>query len=291
MRDFLKNSMEQIYNDFIEELDNMDCCCELKNLRFDSANIPNYSNRIIQQLYLLRYFPAYLFEYFDVYSDLIKKHSLEDYNVLSIGSGCGIDYYGLHFALDRNNESICYTGVDKINWSYRFDLENDEYYFINEDISNWDKLDWDGYNILIFPKSIGEFTEKDFKKLLDMLRRSKFKHEDIYIISSIRELNDDIDTRRLVKIINVLEKKHKYKCLDDKTTYTHYIENVGIRKFFDDFIYPDEILSEILQILNHCNKYKENGYNSCEHDCESLLNKWPILKTGHIKYQIKKLSK
>ena len=88
------------------------------------GNIPDYSKPEIQQLYLLKYFPAYLIEYYEIFNDILKyKFIALPFNVLSVGTGCGIDYWGLEFALrDHGMDSadyVYYTGIDKIPWNYR----------------------------------------------------------------------------------------------------------------------------------------------------------------------------
>jgi hypothetical protein len=293
--DFIEDKMNDIFEDFKSEVECLESCCMLKKLRFNNGNIPDYSIQIIQQLYLLRYFPAYFIEYYDIYRALLSKDFVDSYKVLSIGTGCGVDYYGLYFALKERDASavddICYTGIDLIEWSYRDTIGNDWTYFINEDITQWKSLDWDGYNIIIFPKSIGEFTDDDFSKLLNIFKNSDFTEERIFLVSSIREQNDSIDTDRMEQIINVFEKEHSYHCLDDKSTYTYYRENVGLAKYFKEFNYPHYTLEYITSLIDKCKVYEENWFESCEQNCATLLNKYPILRTGHIKYQIKRLER
>lgn len=295
MKDFIEDKMNEIFEDFKLEVENLESCCELKDLRFNNGNIPDYSIPIIQQLYLLRYFPAYFVEYYDIYRDLLNKDFIDCYKVLSIGTGCGVDYYGLYFALKEKDASavgdICYTGIDLIDWSYRDTIENDWIYFINDDITQWESLDWEEYNIIIFPKSIGEFTDVDFQKLLKVFENTHFNEDRIFLVSSIREQNDTIDTDRMEQILNVFEMTQGYHCLDDKSTYTHYTENVGLARYFKDFSYPNDILEYITKLIDNCKVYEENCYESCEQNCATLLNKCPILKTGHIKYQIKRLER
>lgn len=52
--------MNEIYDDFMLELDEVKYYCDLKGLRYDGNNIPDYNNPLIQKYYLLRYMPAYL---------------------------------------------------------------------------------------------------------------------------------------------------------------------------------------------------------------------------------------
>jgi len=213
--------MAQIFEDFRISLAEIGRCCSLKDITYLGGNIPDYSKPEIQQLYLLKYFPAYLIEYYDIYNEIIKLEFLSTpFHILSIGTGCGIDYWGLEFAL-RNYEMnsadyAYYTGIDKVNWRYREKFENKDCSYINQDITRWEKLDRDNYDIIIFPKSIGEFSQRDFQKLLSIMKHSNFKSPKMIIASSIREQFDEIDVSRISTLITIIEKKHNFKCLDDK---------------------------------------------------------------------------
>ena len=294
MRNFIETRMYDIFDDFRESLACYNCYCELKNLRFNSNNIPDYSKPILQQFYLLRYFPAYLVEYYDIYNTIRdEKFISTPYDVLSIGAGCGLDYFGLNYALQGEGLSVSdyvyYTGIDQIDWGYRDTLDNTDCHFINRDINELSCLDAD-YNIIIFPKSIGEFTKAGFTRLEKIFRVSDFRTDRLVLISSLRELNANTDVNRLTSIATILEEIHGFKCLDDKKAYTHYRENAGLRTYFSDFIYPDEILSYIKSLSFRCPVRMGNGGVSCENECLAM-NRSPILRTSHIKYQILKLQR
>lgn len=290
MRDFLEEKIYNIYEDFKEELSTYVTCCDLKDLRFNGGNIPDYSVKIIQQLYLLRYFVAYTIEYYRIYKKLVDQNFLDYYNVLSIGAGCGLDYYGLYFALQKDHSDICYTGLDRIDWNYRESFGNEEYYFENIDINDWSSLDWDEYNVIMFPKSIGEFDNQTFEGIMDTLKESNFNHDKICLISSVREQNDVIDTQRLVRIANVLEYNHNYSCLDKPGDYRYYPNNDGFAKYYPYFSYPPEILELLLNLLGECSIYYFNG-KACRNECSSNLNKWPMLRDGHVKFQVVRLER
>lgn len=289
MRDFINDKLTQVHNDFLKEISRFKICCVLKDLRFNGGNIPDYNLEYMQQLYLLRYFPAYLIEYYDIYKNIINLSFIDRYSVLSIGSGCGIDYYALYFALNQNHDLICYTGVDSCDWNYRDSLGNHEYYFENIDINNWTKFDWDGYNVIIFPKSIGEFSNDTFNALLKAIEKSRFKSNRLILVSSLRSSRVDDDGERLTRIINVFENHHEYNCMDDKNNYIHYRQNVRLDEYFPQFHYPNHILESITSLIENCDTYSRNG-EACKDDCQ-YINKWPILKTGLIKYQIKRLER
>jgi hypothetical protein len=69
-------------------------------MTYEGGCLPDYAEPFVRQYYSLRYFPAYLFEYYCMYCRILKKDLVDTpLNVLSIGAGHGVDYYGLHFAL------------------------------------------------------------------------------------------------------------------------------------------------------------------------------------------------
>ena len=51
----IQNYLYGVFLDFRKYVDTGDKLCALKSLRFDSGNLPDYSNPHVQQLYLLRY--------------------------------------------------------------------------------------------------------------------------------------------------------------------------------------------------------------------------------------------
>jgi hypothetical protein len=169
LRDFISRKINYIFKDFKKNLEEIGTFCELKDLRFDSNHTPDYDKIIIQRLYLLRYFPAYLVEYYLMFQDMFKKKFLgKDLNIISIGAGCGIDYWGCKFASDELVEkiNIRYTGMDIIDWKYWDSLGNEECYFLERDINQMDALDEEEYNVIVFPKSIGELSNETFTNLL-----------------------------------------------------------------------------------------------------------------------------
>src|SRR5699024_9852346 len=161
MKYFIIDKMNEIYNDFMLDLNEEKYYCNLKSFRYDGNNIPDYNDPLIQKYYLLRYMPAYLAEYNLMYYKMFKLNYLDcNLNVMSIGCGCGIDLWGAKFARDKKfpEIDIRYTGIDMVDWDYRDNLDIEEAYFINKDINEIDSLDEYNYNIIIFPKSIGEFN-------------------------------------------------------------------------------------------------------------------------------------
>ena len=110
MQTIITNLIYTVFKDFLKEINRRECLCSLKEFRYDQMNIPNYEDIFIRQLYLLRYFPAYVVEYYRMYRYLFNNYQVKpDYRILSIGTGCALDYYGLELALKEQNISSSNT--------------------------------------------------------------------------------------------------------------------------------------------------------------------------------------
>lgn len=281
---FVERSLVRIHEDFITETI-YPKLCDIKDFRFDKGHVPNYNTKLIQQLYLLKYLSVYLVEYKLIYEKLIndKIIDLDKLKILSIGAGCGLDYFGLYWALKTTNNEINilsqYKGIDIVNWDYKNLISNEltpsiivdnvqKYCTINED-----------YNTIVFPKSIGEFDGQAFGSIKSMFEKSNFKSNTLTLISSMREKNIHIDKSRLKEIIVILENRG-YSCANRDVTFNceggKYIHDFGIT-------YPEEIKKYLLNINDNCKETPK-----CKPECSEVMgyhNK-PVYKTEYINFQM-----
>ncbi|MGO3801485.1 MAG: class I SAM-dependent methyltransferase [Fusobacterium sp.] len=244
---FAMEKLKEIFFDFLDNLEEKEYLCELKNFGFKGEVLPDYQNKFIQQYYLLKYFPAYLTEYYFLYNEIIKRNFIkENYNILSIGCGCGIDFWGMKLANEKSNKNlnIKYTGVDIINWSY---WENYDYNakVITKDILSFDLND-NNYNIIIFPKSIGEFNDEEFSKLKDSFRNSNFLSDKLTIVLSLRKARNTRDARRGIEIFNIIQNELGYIAKDPlKECYSFEKKRNGfayrIEDILPEFGYPSSL--------------------------------------------------
>lgn len=295
MINFIDEKMNIIYSDFIDELYKEKIYCKLMDLRFNNGHIPDYSKNIIRQYYLLKYLPAYFVEYYDIYRQAIKLDFInEGFNILSIGCGCGIDLWGCHFATkDREDIKIRYTGLDCIDWDY-FDTCEEEAYFIQNGIGQLKCLDEDEYNVIIFPKSISEFSEDDFKILKKSFENTNFIKKKILLIASIRSSEAESDGNRIKELVDIFKKK-KYSILDDPGSYTHYSKknngcNYRISDIIDDFQYPEDIRRFLTSFYKNCLVYRYNC-DFCEHDCKPFFVRNPITTMSKAAHRIIRMKK
>lgn len=206
--------------------------------------------------------------------------------MFSIGCGCGVDYYGLDHALRYHPKyapDLRYTGIDIVRWKYRDTLGRDEVYFVKKDIADWNELDETGYNIIMFPKSIGEFPSKVFTHIKKMLKNSTFERDRICLACSLMDRGKDSDITRFADLARVMTETHGFTTTGKPNEFWHFKKDQGIRGLHSDWIYPNDTLDYIKELARHCPTFEANG-ESCRPDCDAL-NRWPILKTGRIAYQ------
>lgn len=291
METFINGKLGEIFDDFKFNLKGLSDLCSLQDLNFNKGHLPDYSNPLIQQLYLLKFFPAHLFEYYDIYSNVIEQNHLNNsYHILSIGAGSGVDYYGLDLALKDIGKSakeyVYYTGVDVIDWRYRHPLNNPDCRFTNEDISNIHPDKLSQVNLIIFPKSIGNLTESAFDDLVNQIKITKWSETKMYVISSINDYQEELEKERYEKLLSVFVLDHGYTDLDEDTDYYYFDdkENTNI------FSYPEHIKKFLGALQDQCKSY-DPYRKECISLCESLLNNGPLLGAGHIKYQMKRIER
>ncbi len=290
METFINNKLSEIFDEFKFNLEKLGELCTLHDLHYHNGHLPDYSDPLIQQLFLLKYFPAHLFEYYDIYSNVIEQnHVTYPYHILSIGAGSGIDYYGLDLALKdvgkTVQEYVYYTGVDLVDWRYRHPLNNPDCRY-NDDISKIHPDKLAQTNIIIFPKSIGTYSKSDFDRLASQLEKVKWLEPKMYLISSMNDHQEEFEKERYETLLQVFVKEHGYKDQDEDTEY-YYFEDKEDTSLFS---YPDYIKGFLLTLQDQCKSY-DPYRKECINLCESLINKGPLLGAGHIKYQMRRLEK
>lgn len=296
MQQFIKNRMTQFHADFTHITDDLSQYCVLKGLTYEGGNTPDYTVPLLRLYYLLRFFPAYLAEYWLTYRHLFRQNFLETpLKVLSVGTGCGVDYYGLHFA--ANSVGACtppiqlYTGVDLVDWGYYDTLGRDNVQFLTQGIQVWDCLDRQDYNVIIFPKSINEFPGAVFSKLLAIFRQTDFSQDRACLISSLMTADGGgaSDMGRFSQIANIFSDKG-FNLLDNTNMYTTCKHKRGLRSECIDCVYPDDIKDFVNSISQMCPTYIQNGNQSCHSNCIKL-NRKPILMNTYVNYKVCRMEK
>jgi hypothetical protein len=289
MRNLIDRTTHRVFRDFRTTASRVGSLCACKDLTYKAGNVPDYSNPMVQQNYMLRYFPAYLVEYYAMYSKMLALHFLPPrLNVLSIGCGSGVDLWGLYFAIESTGgnptEQIRYTGIDLIDWQYRDCINIPNVRFLQQNITAWQQLDASDYNVIVFPKSIGEFPVDVFADICAMFRASRFDCDRICFLCSLMDKGISGDSQRYQQIASIIEATHNYRSMDNANTHWHIPESHGLRWLCTDFVYPDDVKDGVDKLLNSCPTFVRNK-TACKNDC-TRLNRSPILNTSYIKYAV-----
>lgn len=299
MQEFINKKMNEIYEDFNRNLKEEKQYCVLKKFRFDGNNIPDYKNEILQQYYLLKYLPAYFAEYYYIYLKVIDSNFLvNNFNILSIGCGSGIDLWSIHYAIKnlKCDKKIRYTGLDIIEWEYWDDC-SEESYFIEQDVNDLIRLDENKYNIIVFPKSIGEFSLNSFNSLKEAINNTDFTSERIILIVSMRIKRVYSDLERVKNIVSIFEdlgyivKERKWTKFKKKEIKKDITFNYKIKDIIPDLEYPKYIEKSMSEFYKKCEGYTNNGDECCTESCEEIFKRKPITTMSQVAYTIVKLER
>lgn len=273
----LRNKLEEGYS-----------LCGCRSLRFNGGNLPDYTNELLQDVYVMRYDLAYAFEYKRMYQNLLN--SLTPGRMLEVTSlGCGnmIDYWSLKQVLPAFC-SVRYHGVDVVDWEDKFAAcYGDRIDFAQESIADYladcDELTSDVY---VFPKSISEIDDDEVEDICRTICEKGFAKDKVHFLFSMRAnpYNLDCDmakTERISEAIMELGMVPDAGSGDlhedqDRKIY-HCDRDFDAGKLWKgtyDMLYNFQML---------CENYTE-GQCSCAM-CRENANR-PMLSTMYTKYQI-----
>jgi hypothetical protein len=212
--------------------------------------------------------------------------------VLSIGCGSFIDFYALNFAIESYSLSssdtpVKYIGIDVIDWKYKDVFDNQDVSFICGSIENFRFENAEDTNVLIFPKSLSELSDDALNSFISNISNTEFISDRIYVISSIMNKGFSADGDKNKKIITSFQ-NIGYLCKNYKPPQ-EIKEKESLLYFDHDFYYPDKVKKYLTTLSSKCTKYLENNEN-CQTDCEEL-NRYPILKTDNMSFQVNLLER
>lgn len=163
---------------------------KLRGLSFgDNCHPSNYDDPYVSSYYALRYEAGYAFEYSQIYGmllDVMRQQAEEaPFDVLSIGSGQGLDYWGLRYALSKrglDQLKIGWHGVDLETWPDHILDDGVALYSDGIDVCDLlagiDKLD---VKVLMFPKVICEMPHEVISAIAAWLERVTFTRDVHYL--------------------------------------------------------------------------------------------------------------
>lgn len=273
-----------------------------------------YPDAFEQNIYLLRYFYAYYYEYRKIMEWICKL--LSEINVVSIGCGSGIDALALKHITSHISKQYSYIGIDIVNWrDAKLFSEGDPITLYNTPI----KHDTENYlknaTVLFFPRSLSDITDRDMVNIEKWIKECICLKENICIAASFiyrGNVNNGKPTGkqydRYSKIIKLFENKDYFV---DGTKILEFIKKDGegdniwnvddevFKKFkpnnLINFIY-NEIPNNCMDYNNnkvHCTVCKKDDEGKCEYkrpktSLSSIHYKGVILrKRGTESYDIK----
>lgn len=278
--------IESVVNSFHTEISARNNLCQVAR---SELTVEFYKKHVYQELYALRYIPAYYFEYCVLVDELKKRLSKNrgELNIISFGCGLSPDYYAFRDNLPSG--SFRYTGFDSVQWSSQKHMPpvGNDHKFIFENIANIQFNDISHGDVFVFPKSIGDI-KRGGVKILEHIGNtiSKSEKQKIYFLNSYitRGRNSPIDIAAFKIIHNKLSSTGFET--DDKVDKTYYMHDgktidkaIGLRAIDIDFLYPEKRIE--------CDAMDES-----DQECRSCpVPMSPIFTNGYMAYQIMEYKK
>lgn len=277
----------EVVNNFFNQIESRDDLCKISKTEH---TLEFYKKPAYQELYALRFIPAYYFEYC-VLADKLYSRVKRDYTHLNIASfGCGLspDYYALK---DNLREiKFNYSGFDAVEWRSQNHMPKVEsnHQFIFKCVQNIRVQELHDMDVFVFPKSIGDIRDSgdDVIETLAQKIASTPKRRIFFLNSYVtHSFNKPIDVKDFSAIHSALTKAG-FNCDDDHsiTFFEHdginIDKNIGLRKINNEFVYPP-------------NKEVTCGeFDSTDEICaECIVPKSPIFTNQFMSFQILEYTK
>lgn len=248
-------------------------------------NLEFYRQHAYQELYALRYLPAYYFEYC-VLANLLYRRVQGDYDSLNIASlGCGLspDYYA--FKDNLKTIDFSYLGYDATQWSTQKHMPEagKNLNFIFKSVQAITPEELKGIDVYVFPKSIGDIRSSGKNVLEDFAGKvvSTTKSRLFFLISYVSAgFDSPVDTSDFQVIHKKLVESGFQTEDDPKSSFISH-DNItktrplGLRKINKGFLYPnDKFIS--------CNEHKKE-----DAICKScMVPRKPILYNSYMSFQL-----
>ena len=261
---------------------------KLNTLSFgDDVHPDCYSDDDIAAYYCLRYEMGYAFEYYYVYKLMLEDwweyfeagvDNCPEFDVLSVGSGQGLDLWGLMYARQKTCErwfpDIEWTGVDLEEWKKmvepshyaRFIDKTNICYYLKQFLGN--RLP----RVMMFPKVITELPMDVIDNIAEWIGSAKTTHAVHYLCIVHTDCNslakpDSISWSKAAKLRDAFE-SHKF--------FPGSAEEVPCYNFFDwslptvvsDRVHDYKVLCSKGRGTRHTVGGKDFGY-----DCYLAFNK------------------
>ena len=285
-RDALNIAFEGLKKDLAPRAD----YCDLRDASFDDQTSIDYSNPRVQNLYLLRYLPAYLAEYTALYSMILHHNYISNpIRVLSIGCGCGLDCMGLMLCKDpatgrylwEDPSRVIYHGVDITRWALGERFVDETFKIFLEDAGSWTPPAGALYNVVIFPKSLSDIPYPSFlsfrKTLLSAgILQKKF----VFAVSYGRVARAAWEKLKFVGVVSKCRETGFCPLLGDDPAMIEQSDDptLLLNDLYPDFSYPPDIRDYLLNLSSACpagNGSQITRLKQCD-TCKDALDRNPM---------------
>jgi hypothetical protein len=265
---FTEEKLRVIYDDFVTEADSAGSLCDCASLTWEGQRVPLYERRLVQDLYLLRYLPAYLAEYCRIYRELLDSEFLEGPpRIASIGCGCGIDAWGAHFALAQNGRGdargLSYAGFDRIDWAHSEGPAGFSGRINTGDILRL-KVLGGPYNTIVFAKSISEFPADGLTELCLILAATTFSERRVALVASMMSEGGADDEAKLRRVAEVMCVQHGYEIAIELRLSPGETPGAYLGDVCREFTYPKEIKDRVMALHSLCKRRVAQGARCTE---------------------------
>jgi hypothetical protein len=266
--------------------------CDCKSFSFQNGSSPNYSNSDIQKLYLARYAAAYYAEYHSVFElEILPKLNTKSPTVLSIGTGVGLDLAAMVHCLRQHEPSASpiMIGVDRVEWDAAAAVFGGiGGTFCQADLSAPDSLDrFDGteFDLIVFPRSLGEIHSAIQEKLIQALSRIQCRDQH-WVVSFARKegnyLNQDMQAFRQIAA-HWNEKGFSTSTNFDQ--YTEFSSSKAWRTVCSPWWdYPSSVYDGLEGFQSLCSQLGVCGISGSCRDVFSRMR--PMMKSGYSRWQV-----
>jgi hypothetical protein len=282
---FIRAKLDSIYEDFemlAREKGRLCECCTT----YAGGNVLDYRIPLVQDYYLLRYFPAYLAEYQICYNSLLAANFLPPkLGVVSYGCGCGVDLWGLCFALEQvgrdPRDCVTYTGIDRVWWRHA-DVRGLGKARIHApwDVTALSVLDGT-CNVIAFPKSFDakEIQDSKFHRLCEIIAKARFDQDRVVLLVSLTAQPCDEDRVRLQQVSDALQ-LHGFIERENIIPPYDGEQDVPIETDCPGFVYPRDMRKKVVEVPSLCGRATRQG-EPCPKCGFHRQHKWHIEKTTY----------
>jgi hypothetical protein len=279
MEGFIRERLDIFYSDFVRLAREEESLCVCRDLTFIAGRAPDYGQPLVQDLYLLRYFPAYLAQYYLLYKQVLERKFLFTLRVASVGCGCGVDLWGLRFAVTGRHldpdASIAYTGHDSVAWQHTDTLGLRRAEVRVEDAANLSLSR--NTNVVMFPLSLSELSEDCVDALAATIGQTGFATARVVVLAVMRKEDTERQEERLGRFSRMM-RAGGFVLREDLGFAYDGPKDVGISAIVPEFQYPETMRTALKALISLCNRAKTVKCACTAFDRE------PILRTRYFNF-------